>query len=194
MPTKRKPRKSALWIVAGELAIVLAGSTLLSPLYLLYQRQFGFSDFSLTLIYSVYVLGNLLALFILGRLSDQIGRRTITWPALALAAISTLVFAFAFRTWSLFVGRLISGVATGLASGTATAWIAELHPRGDKSEAAAIASVANLTGIAVGPLVAGLLAAFGPWPLRLSYISPTLFIWRHSYCSPSRSLARLRQW
>lgn len=163
-----KSRKTALWIVAAELAVVLGGSTLLTPLYLLYKQRFGFSEVTLTLIYSVYVLGNLVALFIFGRLSDQIGRRITTLPVLAIAGISTLVFLFAFHTWSLFVGRFISGVATGLAAGTATAWIAELH--GDKTEAAAIASAANLTGIALGPLLSGLLAAFAPLPLRLSYV------------------------
>ena len=164
----RKLRKAALWIVAGELAVVMGGSTLLTPLYLLYRHHFGFSETTLTLIYSVYVLGNLLALFIFGRLSDQIGRRLTTWPVLVIAAISTLIFLFATRTGSLFAARLINGVATGLAAGTATAWIAELHR--DKIKAAAIASAANLIGIALGPLLSGLLAAFAPWPLRLSYI------------------------
>ena len=61
------------------------GSTLLTPLYLIYRRMFGFSEVTLTLIYAVYVVGNLAALFFFGRLSDQIGRRRTSLPAIALA-------------------------------------------------------------------------------------------------------------
>src|SRR5690348_6728247 len=78
-------RTWSMWIVALELGIVFAGSTVPTPLYLFYRHAFGFSEITLTLIYAVYVLGNLCALFFFGRLSDQIGRRTTTFPALGVA-------------------------------------------------------------------------------------------------------------
>lgn len=159
----------AIWIVALELAIVFAGSTIPTPLYQRYKLTYSFSEITLTLIYAVYVLGNLLALFLFGRLSDQIGRRRITLPALGVAALSTLVFGFALSTSWLFLARALSGLATGLASGAATAWISELHPRNDKTESATIAVAANLAGLAIGPLAAGFLSQYCPSPLRLSY-------------------------
>ena len=161
---------TGLWSVAWELGIVFAGSTLPTPLYLIYRRAFGFSEITLTLIYAVYVLGNLFALFVFGRLSDQVGRKRTTWAALAIAALSTLTFIFTEGTWWLFPARLLSGLATGLAAGAATAWIAELHPDGDKNRAAIIAAASNLAGLSLGPLMAGSLARYGPWPLRLSYL------------------------
>ena len=57
-----------------------------------------------------------LALLLLGRLSDQIGRRRVGLPALGLAAISTLVFLCARHTAWLFWGRMLSGLANGLLS------------------------------------------------------------------------------
>ncbi|HEX3106315.1 MAG TPA: MFS transporter [Terriglobales bacterium] len=163
-------RASVLWIAGLAMAIAFAGSTLPTPLYLLYRRTFGFSEITLTLIYAAYVLGNLSALFFFGRLSDQIGRKKTTWPALAVGAMSTLAFLFATATWWLFVARVLSGFATGLAGGAATAWIAELHPRNDKTQSAVIAITANLIGLAAGPLMAGLLATYEPCPLRLSFL------------------------
>ena len=167
----RNPKKTraALWIVACELAIIFAGSTLPTPLYLTYCREFGFSEITLTLVYAVYVLGNLFALFIFGRLSDQVGRKATSLPALGIAGLSTLAFCLATNTSWLFAARVLSGFATGLGAGAATAWIAELHPRKDKVEAAVIAVSANFIGLALGPLVAGLLAAYAPLPLRLAY-------------------------
>jgi MFS family permease len=115
-------------------------------------------------------------LLIFGRLSDQIGRRNASLPAIGFGILSTIVFLFAQSTAWLFVARLASGFATGLAAGTATAWLAELPATGGKTATGRIASVANLTGLAAGTLVAGLLAAFAPWPLHLSYVVYLLFL------------------
>lgn len=181
------PRHSVLptTVVAAELAAIFIGATLPTPLYPLYGKEFGFGEVTLTLIYAVYVLGNVGALFLGGRLSDQIGRRRASLPAIGFGAAATLVFLFASGTASLFVGRVLTGLATGLGAGAATAWIAELQPAGSKQAAAAIATAANFVGLAIGCVGAGLLAGYAPWPLRLSwavYLSvlaaiavPTLF-------------------
>jgi len=162
--------RAAVAVVAAELALMFVGPVLPTPLYPLYQQRFGFSNVVLTLIYAVYVVGNLAALLLFGRLSDQVGRRTVSLPAVGFGVVSVLVFLFAQDITSLFVARLVSGFATGLASGTATAWIAELPASGGKAATGRIASAANFIGLAIGPLVAGLLAAFAPWPLHLSFV------------------------
>jgi MFS family permease len=156
--------------VASELAVMFVGATLPTPLYPLYRETFGFGGITLTLIYAVYVLGTLTALLIFGRLSDQLGRRPTTLPAIGSGLASTLVFVAAESVAWLFAARILSGFATGLASGAATAWIAELQPQRDKVAAAVTAAFANFVGLAVGPLLAGALAQFAPWALRLSYI------------------------
>jgi MFS family permease len=138
------------------------GATLPTPLYPLYRFAFGFGGVTLTLIYAVYVLGNLVALLFFGRLSDQIGRRPATLPAIGVGIVSTLAFLLADGTVWLFAARILSGFATGLAAGAATAWLAELQPQGDKAVAASIASAANFAGLAVAPLLAGTLAQLAP--------------------------------
>lgn len=165
--------------VAGlEIAVMFMGATLVSPLYVRYQREFGFSEVTLTLVYAAYVIGNLSALLIFGRLSDQIGRRRTNLPAIALAGVATLVFLCATATPWLFIGRMLSGLAIGVAAAAATAWVAELMPGEDKSRASALATTANLIGIAIGPLLGGLLAQYAPAPLRTSYVVYlALIIW-----------------
>jgi MFS family permease len=159
----------ALAIVAIELGAMFVGAILPTPLYPLYKQHFGFSGVTLTLIYAVYVLGNLVALLFLGRLSDQIGRRAVTLPAVAFGIASAVVFAAAASTPWLFAGRALSGFSTGLASGTSTAWIAELYGGTQRGLAARIAAAANFFGCAVGPLLGGLLAQFAFLPLRLPF-------------------------
>jgi len=157
----------ALAIVATELGVVFLGAILPTPLYPLFRHAFGFSQVTLTLIYAAYVLGNVAALLLFGRLSDQIGRRSVSLPAIGVGVVSALAFAFAAGTPWLFVARALSGFSTGLASGTATAWIAELYD--DRGTASRIAAGANFFGCAAGPLLGGVLAQFAPEPLRLPF-------------------------
>jgi len=171
--TKAKSRLSsanfALTLVAIHLGIMFVGAILPTPLYPLYREAFGFSGVTLTLIYAVYVLGNLVALLFFGRLADQIGRRNASLPAVAVGIGGALAFAFAAGTPWLFVARALSGFCTGLAAGAATAWIAELYTGRAPGAAARIAAAANFFGCAAGPLLGGLLAQLAPVPLRLPF-------------------------
>jgi MFS family permease len=100
---------------------LFAGTTLVTPLYVIYKQQFGFSPISLTLIYGAYVIGNLTALLVLGPLSDEVGRRRTGVIAMAIAIVSVVVFLFAYGTASLYVGRILSGLAVGTGAATETA-------------------------------------------------------------------------
>ncbi|RUZ76805.1 MFS transporter [Mesorhizobium sp. M7A.F.Ca.US.006.01.1.1] len=175
----------AIPTVAAMIAVLFAGSTVLTPLYIVYKQQFGFSQITLTLIYAVYVVGNLAALLMLGGVSDVVGRRPASLAAMLVAIVSALVFLFAGNVASLDVGRILSGLGIGVGAGTGTAWIAELLPGADKSRASVIATSTNFLGLGFGALISGLLAEYEPWPLRLIFIVylaalvvVTVLVWR----------------
>lgn len=167
--TRTRARPLAPWLAASLVAGMFVGTSLVTPLYDVYREQFGFGEITLTLIYAVYVIGNLVALAFFGRLSDQIGRRKTAVPVIGVGIVATLVFLFATATPWLFAARIVSGFAIGIASGTGTAWIAELYGGRDKARAATLASCANMVGLSVGALLAGLLAQYALWPLRLPF-------------------------
>jgi MFS family permease len=175
-PIPAGQNRIALAAVAGMLAVMFIGAILPTPLYPLYREAFGFSTVTLTLIYATYVLGNLTALLLFGRLADQIGRRAASLPAIAIGIVSTLVFAAAQSAGWLFAARGLSGFSTGLASGAATAWIAELYIGRASGGAARIAAAANFFGCAAGPLLGGLFAQFAPAPLRFCYFAYLLLL------------------
>ncbi|MGH8237533.1 MAG: MFS transporter, partial [Steroidobacteraceae bacterium] len=162
--------KSATVAVGSMIAVMFMGSTIVTPLYSLYAQQFGFSAIMLTLIYAVYVIGNLVSLFFFGGVSDHLGRRRIVLGAMAAAAVSTGIYFFATSTPWLFVARALSGFAIGLAAGAGTAWIAELDGATDKTRATLIAVSSNFAGLALGPLISGLLAEYAPRPLQLPFL------------------------
>jgi predicted MFS family arabinose efflux permease len=184
--------------VAAMIAALFAGSTVLTPLYVIYKQQFGFSQITLTLIYAVYVVGNLTALLLFGGLSDQLGRRTTAVAAMVIAIISALIFLFAQNILALAIGRILSGLAIGIGAGTATAWLAELIAGSDKARASIIATSTNFVGLGLGSLIAGLLAEYAPWPLHLTFavyllvlLAVTLLVWltHETVAQPVRSMA-----
>ena len=171
--------------IAAMIAALFAGSTVLTPLYVIYKQEFGFSQITLTLVYAVYVVGNLAALLLFGRLSDAIGRRPAALAAMAVAIVSALFFLFAQNVAWLDIARILSGLGIGVGAGTGTAWLSELVEGEDKSRAATIATSTNFIGLGVGALASGLLAEYEPWPLRLIFavylamlVLITLTIWR----------------
>lgn len=155
---------------AADLACMYMGSTLVTPLYVIYEEKFGFSELTLTLIFSAYALGNIASLFILGRLSDQIGRRRMALPAIGVAVVATLVFLFAASTAWLFAARILSGLAIGMASAAAAAWVVDLTRNRKEQRGAAITTGAIFGGLGIAALLSGILAQYAPAPLHLPFI------------------------
>lgn len=125
----------------------------------------------LTLVYGAYLVGNLLALLILGRISDQVGRRVVTLTAVAAAAVTTVLFICAAGTSWLFCARALSGFAIGLGSSSATAWLAEAYGAASADRATQAAVGSNMAGLGAGALVAGCLAQYAPAPLLLPFLA-----------------------
>lgn len=169
---KNIPRGEPATQAAGiEVAIIILISTIPTPLYRLYQEQFRFSAATLTLIFSVYVVGALLAMLFLGHLADQIGRRPVMMAAVVVSAISAVAFIFVRNTIWLYPPRFISGIAVALAGGASTAWIAGHDPTDDPARATRVALTYQNVGLALGALYPALLAQWAPveWRLRLPY-------------------------
>lgn len=149
--------------------VCMAGTTLPTPLYPLYQEKFGFSELTVTVVYAVYAFGVIGVLLLAGNASDAIGRRpTLLW-GLGFAAASAVCFLCADAVGWLYAGRLLSGFSAGLFTGAATAFVMELAPPGGASRATLVATAANMGGLGCGPLLAGLLAEYAPAPLLLPF-------------------------
>jgi MFS family permease len=160
-------RHAAFWLLAYLFAAVMLGTTLPTPLYVLYQEQWHFSQGVVTLVFAAYAAGVVAALLLAGRSSDQVGRRQVLAAALAFSTLSTVVFILAPGLGWLFVGRVLSGLSAGLVTGTATAALTELGTNARRSSR--VATAANTGGLALGPLVAGLFAEYGPNPTVLVF-------------------------
>ncbi len=170
----RVPRPVAFGFVAFAFTVTMLGTTLPTPLYPLYQSRYHFGGLMVTVIFAVYAVGVMAGLLLFGGLSDQVGRRPVLLPGLALSAASAVVFAVASPSGGgvplLLVGRVLSGLSAGIFTGTATATLIDLAAPHRRGRANVIAAVVNMGGLGLGPLVSGTLAAYAPDPLRLCYL------------------------
>lgn len=164
-----RSRAAAFVGVAYAFVVAMMGTTMPTPLYALYEIEFGFSVFVVTLVFAAYAVGVLGALLAFGRWSDSLGRRPMLLAAIAFGLVSAVVFVFAESLTALVIGRLLSGISAGIFVGTATVTLIELVPDKWRDRAPAIATAANIGGLGLGPLVAGLLAEYLPQPLRLTF-------------------------
>ncbi|WP_232232993.1 MULTISPECIES: MFS transporter [Actinomycetes] len=151
---------------AAMFAIAWGGNEF-TPLLVFYKSEYELSGPTVDVLLFAYVLGMIPALLIGGPLSDRFGRRPIMRPAALIAAAGSLVLAAAADQVALLaVGRILCGIAIGLAMAVGTSWIKELSVDNGAKRAA----MSLTAGFGVGAGLAGVLAEWGPWPHVLSYV------------------------
>jgi len=160
---------TALAFVAVALAV---GAP--SPLFVLYEQEWGFAPWLLTVAFAIYAVTLLITLLVAGSLSDHIGRRPVLIGALALQVVAMLMFLFATDIGWIIAARSVQGVATGAAMSTFTAALVELAPEKQKKLGATIGSTAPVGGIALGAFFTGLAVQFASAPTVLVFVTLAL--------------------
>ena len=88
----RPSRPAAFGAITAIFVLFAAASSAPSPLYVVYQQEWGFSATTLTVVFAVYVLALIGSLLIVGALSDHVGRRPVLAAAIALEAVALVLF------------------------------------------------------------------------------------------------------
>jgi MFS family permease len=162
------------WIVAYAYLIVMAFATLPSPLYGLYRTRDHLSAFMITVIYAIFAAGTIASLLAVRSIAVRIGRRGV----MLSAVVSMMLAAGLLAAWktlpALLIGRFITGLAVGLAAGTAITYLIELslraNPKASIGRAQTIGTSVTVGGLGVGALIGGLLAQWGKLQLTLPYL------------------------
>lgn len=156
------------FVVAGlALLGLMAGAAAPSPLYPVYQQLWGFSSFTLTVIFAVYVVALLGTLLTIGSMADHVGRRPMLVGGLLLLAVAMVIFANAGGVGALLLARIIQGVATGAITGAVSALILDLQP--SSHTGSIVTGGAPGFGLALGAALAGALVQHAPWPRELVF-------------------------
>jgi hypothetical protein len=165
---------SGSWTVAFAFLIVMASATLPSPLYGLYRTRDHLSAFMVTVAFAIFAVGTIAALLSVRYVATRAGRR-----GAMLGAVGTMMVAMGLlAAWKalpgLLLGRLITGLAVGMAAGTAITYLIELRarqgPQASLVRARNVGTAVSVGGLGIGPLIAGCLAAWVGLPLTLPYL------------------------
>lgn len=158
--------------VCFSMCVGVMGTALASPLYPLYQKAWGLLPSHITQIFVTYMLGALISLLFLGRLTNRFGFLKVLRLGLILMTLGVIGSAMAWNAISLSVCRFIIGLASGLITTSASVGMTQLNNKGDLQRAAATTSLTIAFGFGLGPVVGGLMAQWVPHPLVTSYLPP----------------------
>jgi MFS family permease len=161
-PTKGRRLVPAFWVVALAFLVVMSFATLPSPLYGLYRERDDLSALTITIVYAIFAGGTIATLLSVKVIAAKVGRRTVMVGSVVTMMVAAGILAAWKALPGLLIGRLVTGVAVGLAAGTAIAYLIELRlledPGGSPVAARNVGTAVNVGALGIGPLVAGALA------------------------------------
>ncbi len=122
------------WAVAFAFLLVMASATVPSPLYGLYRARDHLSAIMITVIYAIFAGGTIAVLLQVPSIAGpRRGRRGVMLGAVATMMAAAALLAAWKALPGLLVGRLLTGVAVGLAAGTAITYLIQLaSPQGSE--------------------------------------------------------------
>lgn len=164
---RRLPARTGFAVSAAIVLLYQAAASAMTPLLVVYQRLWGFTPATVTVIFAVSILALLGTLLIAGALSDYVGRRPVLLASLLLEAVAMALFISAGGVLDLVIARALQGVATGLALPALAATLVDFTPPRAPARAGAVNGVAPIAGLALGSLACGALVQYGPDPTRL---------------------------
>lgn len=154
---RSEQQKTAKFLLAASLVIVMLGFGIALPLMSFYIIHFNASGSALGLMMSLYSLMQFLFAPMWGRLSDRIGRKPVL-----LTGIFGYFLAFVLQGLSqdivqFTVSRTLAGILSSATLPTAMAYIADITPLEDRSKGVGLMGASMGLGMIFGPMMGGVL-------------------------------------
>ncbi len=132
--------------------------TMMSTLEVQFNERLEQTAFAFSVAFSALMVSRLLFQIPLGHLSDRIGRKPLIIFGLILMTPSTALLGLVSSTLQLTGLRLVQGIASAGIAAPSFALAADLSPAGKEGLHMSVITMGFGLGIAVGPLIAGILA------------------------------------
>lgn len=145
-------------VLMGALDIAIT-----APALSLIQSDFGVDARSITWVFTIYTLANLLGTPFMAKLSDVFGRRSIYVIDVLLFAAGSLVVALSPSFGVLLLGRAIQGFGAGGIFPVAGAVIGDTFP--PEKRGGALGLIGAVFGVAflIGPILGGVILLVANW-------------------------------
>lgn len=174
--SQRMSRRTGFVAATVSLVAVFAASGSPIPQYEHYRTADHLTTLDLAVAATSYFVAVMLTLLTCGRLSDYVGRRVVGLAAVALAAAGSLSLLDVSGLGVLLVGRILHGLACGLASSALVTYVVDLAPAHPRWLATTAAASAPLVGLTLGAVGSGALAEHGPAPEQSAYLAVSVLL------------------
>lgn len=177
--------QSPLYVIFLAVVAAISGflfgfdTAVINGVLLFLRRQFSLNNIETEVAASALLLGCLLGAAGASLIGDRLGRRKSLLISAILFAASTIAAALANTVLVFSIGRLIGGLAIGLASVLTPVYIAEVAPARNRGRLVSLNQLAIVVGILVAYMVSWGLAGLGDsswrWMLAVAAIPAVAF-------------------
>lgn len=154
------PPRAALLVVYIAVFLDLLGFGIILPLLPFYAIKFGASGRELGLLFGAFSAAQFIGAFVLGRLSDRLGRRPVLLVCLAGTALAFGATAMAESLVQLTLARALAGLFSGSIS-TAQAYVADVTRPEERARYMGLVGASIGMGFVFGPWLGAELSRFG---------------------------------
>lgn len=160
----RQVRHAVLVLVLAEFLVCL-GLSLVFPVMPFLKTSLNLSATSMGIMNALFALAQFIASPIVGRISDNIGRKPVIVAGLFLYMISEFVFAMTNQLIVFDISRVLGGLSAAMVVPTSMALAADLTTKRQRAKVIGWLSASLSGGLILGPGIGGLLA-------NISYKAP----------------------
>ena len=132
--------------------------TMVTTLQNEFNARLNMNALGFSIAFSSLMIGRLFLQIPLGRLSDRIGRKPVILAGLILLTPATALLGEVTTMFQLTLLRIVQGIAAAMIAAPAFAVAADLSKTGGEGRQMSFITMGFGLGMAVGPLLAGLLA------------------------------------
>lgn len=159
MSANRSHKVRTLWLMGALHAFTHVYHVVLIPLYLLIQRDFGFTSVGqATSLVTILMLAYFLPSYPLGVLADRLSRKKLLAWGLAINGLGFVALSFSPNYACALGSVILAGIGGSCYHPAATAMVARLFPAGT-GKALGLTGIGASVGFFVGPLFSGWRAA-----------------------------------
>jgi EmrB/QacA subfamily drug resistance transporter len=158
-----KRRWWTLVVIALSVLIVIIDSSIVNVALPTLQRELDATGSELQWIINAYILAFAAMMLTMGTLGDRLGRARMLQAGIVLFAGASLAAAFSNSAVQLIIWRTIMGIGGAMILPATLAIITNVFPVEERGKAIGVWAGLNGIGVALGPIVGGLLIESWDW-------------------------------
>jgi DHA1 family multidrug resistance protein-like MFS transporter len=153
-------RNETLTILCIQVALVMLGLGLVSPILPQYGQSFGVSITMVGFIITIYGIARIIVDIPTANLTEKLGRRPILITGPLIQAVGSVACGLAGSYWQLIIFRFIQGVGSAALTTSAMIMLADISSSENRGRIMSFYQGSMLLGSGLGPTLGGFVAQY----------------------------------